>query len=88
MLGLTLIYTTTLFTKLESCFCVSGHGWIHDLESGISHEIKKGTIYILDNHDNHEFEALEDTICLEIYYTFLEFGDINRRPGSQGGIKK
>ena len=35
----------------------------------------------------HQFEALEKTICLEIYYSFLEPGDINRRPGSQGGVK-
>jgi L-ectoine synthase len=52
---------------LESCFCVSGHGWIHDLETGNSYEIKKGTIYILDNHDNHEFEALEDTVLLSVF---------------------
>jgi len=36
----------------------------------------------------HQFEALEDTICLEIYHIFLEPGDINREPGSQGGVKK
>lgn len=35
----------------------------------------------------HIFEALEDTICLEIYHIFLEPGDINRRKGSVGGIK-
>ncbi len=36
----------------------------------------------------HQFEGLEDTICLEIYHIFLEPGDINRRKGSVGGIKK
>lgn len=36
----------------------------------------------------HQFEALENSICLEIYHIFLEPGDINRRPGSQGGVKK
>jgi quercetin dioxygenase-like cupin family protein len=35
----------------------------------------------------HQFEALEDTICLEIYHIFLEPGDINRRPGSVGGVR-
>ena len=36
----------------------------------------------------HQFEALEDTICLEIYHIFLEPGDIDREKGSVGGIKK
>jgi len=35
----------------------------------------------------HQFEALEDTICLEIYHIFLEPGDINRQKGSVGGVK-
>lgn len=52
---------------LESCFCVSGHGWIHDLESGKAYEILPGTIYILDDHDNHEFHALEETVLLSVF---------------------
>ena len=36
----------------------------------------------------HQFEALEDTVCLEIYHIFLEPGDINRKIGSVGGVKK
>jgi L-ectoine synthase len=52
---------------LESCFCVAGHGWIHNLDDGMSYEIKPDTIYILDNHDNHEFEALEDTILISVF---------------------
>lgn len=35
----------------------------------------------------HQFEALEETVCLEIYHIFLEPGDINRRKGSVGGVK-
>jgi L-ectoine synthase len=51
----------------ESCFCISGHGFIHNLEDGKSYEVKPGTIYILDKHDNHEFEALENTILLSVF---------------------
>jgi len=36
----------------------------------------------------HQFEGLEKTVCLEIYHIFLEPGDINRRKGSVGGVKK
>lgn len=34
----------------------------------------------------HQFEGLENTECIEIYYVFLEEPDIERE--SQGGIKK
>lgn len=51
----------------ESCFCVSGRGVIHNLDDGLSYEIVPGTIYILDNHDNHEFEALENTVLLSVF---------------------
>ncbi len=50
--------------------------------------ISKGESTAVLRGFEHQFEALEDTICLEIYYTFLEPRDINRRKGSQGGVKK
>lgn len=50
--------------------------------------IEKGETTAVYRGLDHQFEALENTICLEIYNIFLEPGDINRRPGSQGGIKK
>ena len=34
----------------------------------------------------HQFEALENTECIEIYYAFLEEPDIERK--SQGGMRK
>jgi len=34
----------------------------------------------------HQFEALENSECIEIYYVFLEDPDIERK--SQGGIRK
>lgn len=34
----------------------------------------------------HEFEALENTECIEIYYVFLEDPDIERE--NQGGTRK
>ncbi len=36
----------------------------------------------------HQFEALEETRCIEIYNVFIESGDIRRKKGSEGGIKK
>ncbi len=50
--------------------------------------IKKGETSAVYAGFKHQFEALEDTICLEIYHIFLEPGDINREKGSVGGVKK
>ena len=36
----------------------------------------------------HQFEALEETRCIEIYNIFIESDDIRRKKGSVGGIKK
>lgn len=36
----------------------------------------------------HQFEALENTKCLEIYQVFLEGPDIIRKPGKSGGMSK
>ncbi len=38
---------------LESVYCMSGSGEIKDLATDEVHQIKPGTIYILDNHDKH-----------------------------------
>jgi quercetin dioxygenase-like cupin family protein len=50
--------------------------------------IKKGESTAAYRGLEHQFEALEKTICVETYNIFLEPGDIKRRPGSQGGVKK
>ncbi len=49
--------------------------------------IKAGETTAVYRGFEHQFEGLEDTICLEIYHIFLEPGDINRRKGSVGGVK-
>jgi L-ectoine synthase len=51
----------------ESCYCVSGGGVLHNLDTGEKFVIVPDTIYILDNHDNHEFEAIEETILLSVF---------------------
>lgn len=38
---------------LEAVYCVSGNGRIKDLATGEVHEISDGTLYALDQHDQH-----------------------------------
>lgn len=52
---------------LEACYCVSGRALVTDLATGESHIIEPETLYALDQHDRHQFEALEDTVLLSIF---------------------
>lgn len=52
---------------LEACYCLSGKGIITDLVNNISHDIEPETLYVLDNHDNHTFIALEDVVLISVF---------------------
>lgn len=38
---------------IEAVYCVAGDGEIEDLKTGKIHPIKDGTLYLLDQHDEH-----------------------------------
>ena len=38
---------------IEAVYCVAGNGEIEDLKTGEIHPIKDGTLYLLNNHDEH-----------------------------------
>jgi L-ectoine synthase len=52
---------------LEACYCISGEGELTDLETGNKYVIVPGVMYVLDNHDNHTFEAFEDTVLISVF---------------------
>lgn len=52
---------------LEACYCIKGKGEIVDLTTGLKHLITPDVIYVLDNHDDHTFEAIEDTVLISIF---------------------
>lgn len=37
---------------LEACYCIDGYGEIEDMKGNVF-PIRKGDIYVLDNHDRH-----------------------------------
>lgn len=49
---------------LESCYCVAGEGELVDLASGERHKVKPDTLYALDKHDEHTFEAIGGPVTL------------------------
>lgn len=52
---------------LEACYCIKGKGEIIDLSTGAGHLITPDVMYVLDSHEDHTFEALEDTILISIF---------------------
>lgn len=51
---------------LEAVYCVGGDGEIEDIKTGKTYPIKDGTLYALDEHDEHYLRANSDMrmICV------------------------
>lgn len=67
---------------LEACYCISGSGILHDKETARNIFIQPETIYILDKNDNHEFEAIEDTVLLSIFNPPVIGSEVHGEDGS------
>lgn len=67
---------------LEACFCVSGEGILTDLTTNKYYVIRPDTIYLLDNHDNHTFEAVEDCVLISIFNPPVTGSEIHLADGS------
>lgn len=52
---------------LEACYCIKGRGELVDLSTGMKHLITPDVVYVLDKHDDHTFEALEDTVLISVF---------------------
>lgn len=50
---------------LEACYCIKGKGILRC--SGIEVLITPDVVYLLDKHDDHTFEALEDTVLISVF---------------------
>lgn len=42
---------------LETVYCIYGEGSILDLDTGVEHPIKPGTVYMLNKNDDHILKA-------------------------------
>ena len=52
-------FEMTLWQKnhLEACYCLEGEGTVEDVDSGTVYPIKPGTLYAMNNHDQHRIVA-------------------------------
>jgi len=52
---------------LESCYCVSGKGLLTNATTGEYWAIEPDTTYVLDHHEAHYFEALEEVTLICVF---------------------
>ncbi len=52
-------FEMTLWQKnhLEACYCLEGEGTVEDLDTRTVYPIKPGTLYAMNNHDQHRIVA-------------------------------
>ena len=67
---------------LESCYCVSGKGLLTHAETGEYHAIAPDMTYVLDKHDPHYFEALEDVVLICVFNPPLTGNEVHQDDGS------
>lgn len=42
---------------LEAVYCIEGEGTVEEVDTGVVHAIRAGTVYALDSHDRHVLRA-------------------------------
>ncbi|MBI1260769.1 MAG: L-ectoine synthase [Rhizobiales bacterium] len=52
---------------LEAVYVISGEGTIEDLGTGETHELKPGTLYALNEHDDHIIRPRTDIITACVF---------------------
>ena len=67
---------------LEACYCISGKGVLTNLDTLESFVIKPDNIYLLDQNDNHTFEAVTDVVLISIFNPPVNGSEVHQADGS------
>lgn len=67
---------------LESVYCISGEGSVQSREDGRHHEIKPGTLYVLDKHDKHTLQADTELTLACVFNPPLIGNEVHNAEGS------
>lgn len=67
---------------LEACYCVEGRGVLTNLATGEVHQIAPGTLYVLDNHDDHTFEAISPVLLISVFNPPVTGREVHQEDGS------
>ncbi|MCG8421449.1 MAG: ectoine synthase [Proteobacteria bacterium] len=72
---------------LEAVYCIEGHGSVTALATGEQHKITPGTIYALDQHDEHILYAETQLRLVCVFNPPLNGSEVHDERGlSAGGI--
>lgn len=66
----------------EACYCISGKALLESAKTGQYWSIHPGMCYVLDSHDPHYFEALEETVLICVFNPPLVGSEIHDANGS------
>lgn len=72
----------------EACYCVSGTGLLTNAETGEVFQIDPGTCYVLDNFDDHYFQALEPVVLISIFNPPVTGSEVHGPDGSYAPAKE
>lgn len=67
---------------LESVYCISGEGEVETTQDGKKYPIKPGTIYILDQNDQHFLRAFSEMKMACVFNPALHGKEVHNADGS------
>ncbi len=68
---------------LEACYCIEGSGEVHDTKTGEVHQISPGTMYALDEHDEHYLVAKDEDLRLICVFSPALKGNESHKLGNE-----
>ena len=67
---------------LEACYCLEGEGTVEEIDSGVTHQIRPGTLYAMNNHDRHRIKATTQMRLICTFYPALTGHEVHDSDGS------
>ena len=67
---------------IESVYCIEGRAELEDVRTGEVHEITAGTMYLLDEHDEHVLTVIEDVRMMCVFTPALTGREVHDADGA------
>lgn len=52
---------------IEAVYCIEGEAVLTEVDTGKTHAITPGTLYLLNKHDRHSLEVKQDFRCICVF---------------------
>lgn len=67
---------------LEAVYCISGEGEVEALQTGSKYPISAGTLYALDQHDEHILRAKQEMVMACVFNPPLNGTEVHNAAGA------